>query len=810
MKMSLHSKKKDSNRNSNKGSITIFATLTLVLVLSLIATCIENARVSVASTSVERYLAGSIDATMTEYYRPLFEDYKLFFLDKGLDSESLEKSLLEEQMNAYLSAACETYIMANDNKFFQGIDILQPEIGNVKIGNILRATDKKGQIFMDQVLQLEKYEAAPDMIKGILQNKGKMEDKTAISDITEAESKSLDSFSDANENVMKIMEYVEGIQCKDGIQYDKNGKIKMNDTFAKQFCGKEINQKNVGVDNSLVWLSAKDSYENPKKNLKKMIKVINALIENEKEQSDTEESQEKADDNNENQKNDKNSQSHSNEDEKKSETKDEKKENKDEKKLKKTYKKSQKKIITLITNTTKKIDTSIDEISKLKPKLQDVKKKINEFKKKIETDTKNVTKEEKEYFKESLSQMNANYTSMSNMTKMEAKLIENKQFLENIKKEIDKSLEDGEEKLNLRLEELETVLQQLNNYDISTLKFSYGHLKEKEDVPNPMSIKEKLNSSILELVVNDTSKISKKSLSCADYYYKNYGKKSEDEEGKITQVLDDFNVTDLFSNCKSIMTGDASLAKDGLNTALYQNYLKEYFSCYTTEQKKFKKTLLDYEQEYVLGGEKSDKKNLEKMVDKLLLIRVPINFSYILTDTEKRNTAYATALALVGFTGLEVVVRATQMLILTTWAYEESLVDVAAVMQGYKIPLIKTKDTFQLKYSDIITISKKKIQEKATLLGKKTKIGGMGYDEYLQLLLLLEKQEKKIFRTMDLVEENVRLRHSSLFSLEHCIYSLELSCDYSIPAKFVALSFLSEWDYSDKKWNFTTKQGYAY
>ena len=321
---------------------------------------------------------------------------------------------------------------------------------------------------------------------------------------------------------------------------------------------------------------------------------------------------------------------------------------------------------------------------------------------------------------------------------------------------------------------------------------------------------EKLNSSILELVINDTSKISKKSLTCADYYYENYGKNTKDKEGKIAQVLDDFNVTDLFSNCKGIMTEDSSLVNDGLNTALYQNYLKEYFSCYTTKQKKFKKTLLDYEQEYVLGGEKTDKKNLEKMVDKLLMMRISINFSAVLMDSSKKNKAYVTALALVGFTGLDAVVRATQMLILTTWAYEESLVDVAALMQGYKVPFIKTKDTFQLKYRDIITISKKKIQQKAKNLGKKTKKIGMGYDEYLQLLLLLEKQNKKIYRTMDLVEENMRLRHSPLFSLEHCIYSVEVSCDYSVPAKFVALSFMSKWDYSDKSWNFTTKQGYAY
>ena len=102
----------------------------------------------------------------------------------------------------------------------------------------------------------------------------------------------------------------------------------------------------------------------------------------------------------------------------------------------------------MISNTTKKIDVTLDEIGKLKPKLQDVKTQISQFKQKINNNKTNTTKEEKQYFEESLTQMNANYTSMSNIVKMESKLTENKALLESIKKDIDKPLEYGEEKLS--------------------------------------------------------------------------------------------------------------------------------------------------------------------------------------------------------------------------------------------------------------------------------------------------------------------------------------------------------------------------
>ena len=199
------------------------------------------------------------------------------------------------------------------------------------------------------------------------------------------------------------------------------------------------------------------------------------------------------------------------------------------------------------------------------------------------------------------------------------------------------------------------------------------------------------------------------------------------------------------------------------------------------------------------------------MVERILLMRTITNFSYLLTNTQGKEKAYATAVALVGFTGIEPLIRVTQMGILLVWSYEESLVDVAALLQGSKIPLIKTKNNFMLSYSDMFIISKKKIQSKAKEVGKK-KLGvsGISYEQFIDIFLILENQTQKNYRTMDLIEENMKLRHSKKFSMGDCIYAIKVNCNYTLPAKFLTWNFIKSWKKEGDSWSFTCSQEYSY
>ena len=77
---------------------------------------------------------------------------------------------------------------------------------------------------------------------------------------------------------------------------------------------------------------------------------------------------------------------------------------------------------------------------------------------------------------------------------------------------------------------------------------------------------------------------------------------------------------------------------------LFHEYILKKFGNAVEEEKE--KRSLAYEVEYLLEGKTSDQENLEAVLNKLLLIRMGLNFVYLQTDTAKQAEAGAMALAL--------------------------------------------------------------------------------------------------------------------------------------------------------------------
>ena len=64
-----------------KGSITVFLSLTGILIFALIGTLVETARYTACSNHAARTLRLAAEGLLTEYSRPLYEHYGLFFLE---------------------------------------------------------------------------------------------------------------------------------------------------------------------------------------------------------------------------------------------------------------------------------------------------------------------------------------------------------------------------------------------------------------------------------------------------------------------------------------------------------------------------------------------------------------------------------------------------------------------------------------------------------------------------------------------------------------------------------------------------------
>ncbi len=177
-----------------------------------------------------------------------------------------------------------------------------------------------------------------------------------------------------------------------------------------------------------------------------------------------------------------------------------------------------------------------------------------------------------------------------------------------------------------------------------------------------------------------------------------------------------------------------------------------------------------YEVEYILAGKGSDRENLESVVKKLLLMRFVPNYTYIQTDSEMRAEAESMALTLCTLLAVPAITEAAAQGILLAWAYGESVMDLRSLLKGNKVPLIKTKESWQLQLPKLFTLGTEEDRSE----GRDAE-NGLDYSEYLRILLFLTKKDTAALRALDIIEQNLRKVHGqTYFRADLCVSRLEM------------------------------------
>lgn len=203
-----------------------------------------------------------------------------------------------------------------------------------------------------------------------------------------------------------------------------------------------------------------------------------------------------------------------------------------------------------------------------------------------------------------------------------------------------------------------------------------------------------------------------------------------------------------------------------LSSLLFGEYLLEHFPSFTDEGKG---GALDYELEYILAGTGSDKANLEKVAGKLAVLRFVPNYAYIQTDGEMKAEAEAMAATLCALLAVPAITGAAAQAILLAWAFGETVMDIRSLLKGNHVPLVKTRETWQLQLSALLTLgTEEDVKEGADAPE------GLGYKDYLRMLLFLESRQTSGLRALSMIEQNLRKVHGqAYFRADLCISRLE-------------------------------------
>lgn len=272
----------------------------------------------------------------------------------------------------------------------------------------------------------------------------------------------------------------------------------------------------------------------------------------------------------------------------------------------------------------------------------------------------------------------------------------------------------------------------------------------------------------------------------------------------ITGLVIDTDISDKtieYDNlADSVVTGTAcdDISNLSIRSALVNEYIISRFQNYTdyidSENKGTKDILsedrlLDYETEYILCGGKSDKDNLCEVITKLSHIREGANLLYLITDSQKKNECFTLAVQILGYTGNMVLIKAAQYLIMTLWAYAESIVELRGLYSGESISIIKNAGNWETDINGLINLGRENISSGSVQwlknAGKNRKgtvqpddketdeILSFDYAGYLRILLLMQNGTTRNARVMSAMElVMVALGHND-FRMKDYIYEAD-------------------------------------
>ena len=233
---------------------------------------------------------------------------------------------------------------------------------------------------------------------------------------------------------------------------------------------------------------------------------------------------------------------------------------------------------------------------------------------------------------------------------------------------------------------------------------------------NPIkAFKNLINNGLLSLVC-DVSKVSEFKIETTEYISKK--EDSGDNNSSVAKFFKSLLENDGSQGLNQDQLLKEAEAGSNANKLKYIHDAQSVLSSYIDS----KYNTVHYGLEYLIAGKETEKQNLTYIVRRLLVIRTLINLTYVSTNTSFQSKSLVTATMIAGFTGIAPVITGMQWLILTILAFEEACIDVTALLDGRKVPLIKSPANFKMKYEEICSVSynffkaKCKVYQKADTL----------------------------------------------------------------------------------------------
>lgn len=751
---------KSSTDMRKKGSITVFLSLLLVLIVSFVLTALEAARIRGATAYVSMLSGLAADSFLASYYYPLFKEYRIFGVSAGDEKGFFDESILTETLKENLS-----YGTKNGEGGL--IKFTETEVCLEEYETLLSKAETG---FLSQVQKQVVLDGASLALSELFPVKD-LQDAGNVGEVYRRQEEAMEAVATVTGELLNLMQLTDGIKMSgQGIAFDKNGKMQAEESFIKQLVCMEQGEVKAAYGNAEVFrcisgkfyradraaarirslLFTADTLESSIFSLDVQIGSYQSALEDKEKQW---------------------------EDGEKEQVQQALKAAKEQRESEETQRSSvlseakadYEKLQKTLQAVEKQIDKALDIVKTLEKKQVAAKVSVQAYESFLAGKSNVLSEELGQYFESELVSM-----------KVYAGMEENGYRAETMQTtlETDKALLEAlslggfqEERLSEIRAEMERIIRRMPEYSVDGLWFSYGDIVvAKTQVDNVLgTVGTILSNSILSLVGISEDSISGQKLTGKDLV--SAGLEKTTLLGKLldcipdaTQLLKDGNLLQVVRNA-----GNGLLEETALEL-----YAMKYFHCYG-ETSPY--TKLNYEREYLLFGAEQDKTNLLSMVLTLAAVRMLFCMVMILKQPERMESLDAISLGIAGFTGMPALGSVVKYSILVLWSVEEALVEVAALLQGKRVALIGSGC---ISLGEVFLFSKGMITQKAESLSG----SGPNYKEYLTLFSLAKGTRIKAYRAMDLIQENIRYRYNDGFRIRNLVTELRFTTTVTLKKQF--------------------------
>jgi hypothetical protein len=790
-----------------KGSITVFLSLILLLILSVTMTTIEAARVNAAQVLTKRAFVTAMDSLLAEYYLPLFEEYHIFGLDSGYGSDSIEYNTMTSKVNSYMNYTFDpTFEISLSTNLENTFQLYNIKITETNITNIKTLMNQGGDLYVGQAVSYMKYKEVGDGLERLLGNLSLLKETEASGTIITYKQNTEEKLYKIDEKILLLMNYIDGIGF-DTIGFSASGNITTSNSFIKKVCNFTPTKENVGVNNDVLFSAIQNKYTNTLAILNSIRARINSLQNNLNnkdkarvkhlyltliDQTDMKEEEIK----------------------KHHRAILEAKEQMDyynevESNLIQSINGDMDSIISISEKTLIAINSSlviIDELIGMQDEattyITEYENLLYELKGQINNKLYESLLGELQYLNRYKKNTNdsGNYYNY-NFVKMKETLLKDKGALLNVIQYKHSKINSSNALWNEFMECINTITSHIQAYSHDHLYFDYSSfIYQGENKTFLSNINQFLENGVMGLIPFEKEEFSHNKIAGYDLPTYLNGISDNTDLYDITSVLRDSlnggenSFLDIFSDFSKNISGIDSFTNSNeiAKYLIFQEYLSDHFMNFNKDDIEKELKNQKYELEYILMGKSTDYDNLKGVVTKILLTRIMMNLISLISNSQKSGEARVLALSLVGFTGLPALISITKTMILVIWAFVESLVDVTAMLYGFEIQFYKNSNNVQVELNDLYHIDKSYIKNKANNIKEVKSLMGLSYKDYLKMFLYIESHENKVYRSLDLIQLNLQAKYEETFYIKNCLYGLGMNTRLQLKKEFVTLPFVWE------------------